>query len=202
LPKYYALFGSQFNDPNELSFILGPTPNGNYTMELHYYYYPPTIVQGVITSVSSLVGGSGYTDGNYENVSLNGGSGSGAIADITVSGGAITVCTIKNGGSYYVTGNILGVDSSDVGGTGGGFSVVVNSVSNSTGTSWLGDNFDSVLLCGALLEAGIFMKSDADVMTTYKARYDEALEKLNRLGTGLERGDAYRDGQAKIKVNP
>ena len=46
------------------------------------------------------------------------------------------------------------------------------------------------------------MKGEADILAVYNAKYNEALAQLNRLGTGLERGDAYRDGQAKIKVNP
>jgi hypothetical protein len=58
------------------------------------------------------------------------------------------------------------------------------------------------LLYGTLLEAYTYLKGEADVMAVYKARYDEAMGQLNRLGTGLERGDSYRDGQAKIKVNP
>lgn len=199
-PAYYALFGPQFTNPNELSFILGPTPDANYTMELHYYYYPPTIVQGVIATTITLVGGSLYTDGFYENVALNGGSGSGVVVDIAVSGGAITSCTIKNGGSYYVAGDVLGVLSSNVGGTGSGFSITVGTVSNTTGTSWLGDNFDSVLLYGSLLEAGTFMKSDPDIMGVYQKRYDENLALLKRLGDGLERRDAYRSGQLRIPV--
>lgn len=119
LPKYYSLFGPTVSSgtiTTELSFILAPTPDDNYSVELHYYYYPQSIV--------------------------------------------------------------------------------------TAGTSWLGDNYDPVLLYGSLLEAYIFMKGEQDVMAFYKAKYDEAVAQLNRLGTGLERGDAYRDGQAKIKVNP
>jgi hypothetical protein len=115
LPKYYALFGAQYTLTNELSFIVGPTPDSGYTVELHYFYYPQSIV--------------------------------------------------------------------------------------TAGTTWLGDNFDSVLLYGSLLEAGTFMKSDPDVMNVYKGRYDEALALLKRLGDGLERGDAYRDGQTKLDTN-
>ena len=115
-PKYYALFGSRLNDPNELSFILGPTPDLAYTAELHYFYYPESIVD--------------------------------------------------------------------------------------QGTSWLGDNYSPVLLYGSLVEAYTYMKGEADLIAGYNAKYNEALSQLNRLGTGLERGDAYRDGQAKIKVNP
>lgn len=70
------------------------------------------------------------------------------------------------------------------------------------GTTWLSLNYSPVLLYGALLEAYVFMKGEQDVMQFYKAKYDEAMAQLNRLGTGLERGDAYRDGQAKIRVNP
>jgi hypothetical protein len=44
LPRYYALFGSRLNDPNELTFILGPSPDANYGAELHYYAYPESIV--------------------------------------------------------------------------------------------------------------------------------------------------------------
>ena len=115
-PRYYALFGSRLNDPNELTFILGPTPDLNYGAELHYFYYPESIV--------------------------------------------------------------------------------------TSGTSWLGDNYSPVLLYGALVEAYTYMKGETDMLLAYNTKYNEAMQQLNRLGTGLERGDAYRDGQAKIKVNP
>lgn len=200
-PAYYALFGPQYTDQNELSFILGPTPDANYTMELHYYYYPPTIVQGVINGVNTLVGGSGYANGFYENIPLSGGSGTNAVADITISGNAVTICRIKNGGSFYTVTDVLGTDQANIGGTGSGFSITVASVSNATGTSWLGDNFDSVLLYGSLLEAGTYMKSDNDIMAVYQKRYDENLALLKRLGDGLERRDAYRSGQLRIPVS-
>jgi len=121
IPKYYALFGptvvtSVITD--ELSFILGPTPDDAYTVELHYYAYPESIT---------------------------------VAAD---------------------------------------------------GRTWLGDNYSPVLLYGTMLEAYVFLKGEVDVMATYKAKYDEALAQLNRLGSGLERGDAYRDGQYKMKVGP
>ena len=116
LPRYYALFGSRLNDPNELTFILGPTPDAAYGAELHYFYYPESIV--------------------------------------------------------------------------------------TAGTSWLGDNYSPALLYGTLVEAYTYMKGETDMLSAYNTKYNEALQQLNRLGTGLERGDAYRDGQAKITVNP
>ena len=106
-PEYYAQF-----DQN--TFILGPTPNANYAVELHYFYYPTSIV--------------------------------------------------------------------------------------TAGTSWLGDNFDSVLLYGALLEAAAFMKSDPDTIAFYKQRYDEAMAELKQLGDGKNRQDAYRSGQVRYPV--
>ena len=121
IPKYYALFGptvvsSVISD--ELSFILGPTPNAAYDVELHYYYYPESIT------------------------------------------------------------------------------VAAN------GRTWLSDNYSPVLLYGTLVEGYTFLKGEQDMIAQYEKKYQEALAQLNRLGTGLERGDAYRDGQAKIKVNP
>lgn len=120
VPKYYALFGPTTTNAvppvitNELSFILGPTPDDAYTVELHYYYYPESIV--------------------------------------------------------------------------------------TANTTWLGDNFDSVLLYGALMEAATFMKSDPDTIANYQKRYDDALMMAKRLGDGMERTDAYRSGQVRYPV--
>jgi hypothetical protein len=202
LPKYYALFGSQYTNTNELSLIVGPTPNANYSVEMHYFYYPVSIVQGAISGLNTPTGGSLYTNGNYSNVPLTGGSGSGATANITVSGQTVTSVTLTNSGNFYVVGDVLSCSNTYIGGSGSSFSVVVNLVNNTTGTSWLGDNYDPVLFYGAMREAMLFMKGEQDLIKYYEDKYTEALMQLNRLGTGLERGDAYRDGQARIPVNP
>jgi len=68
------------------------------------------------------------------------------------------------------------------------------------GTTWLGDNFDSVLLYGSLLEAYTFMKGETDVITVYQARYQEAMSLLKQLGDGKDRRDAYRSGQVRYPV--
>lgn len=114
VPKYYALFGPVTNLDTELSIIVGPMPNAAYGVELHYYYYPESIV----------------------------------TADNT----------------------------------------------------WLGDNFDSALLYGSLVEAYTFMKGEQDLMAVYEGKYKEALALLANLGDGKQRGDAYRDGQIKVKA--
>jgi hypothetical protein len=202
LPKYYALFGSQYSNANELSFLLGPTPNTSYNVELHYFYYPVSIVQGAISGSGTITGGSLYTNGTYNNVTLTGGTGNGVSADIVVSGQAVTSVTIKNSGSFYVIGDQLTCPSSSIGGSGSGFLYTITSIDNVQGTSWLGDNYDPVLLYGSMREAMLFMKGEQDLVKFYEDKYTEALLQLNRLGTGLERGDAYRDGQAKIAVNP
>jgi hypothetical protein len=203
LPKYYALFGSQYGNANELSFIVGPTPDSSYTTELHYFYYPVSIVQGAVASVGTITGGSLYTNGNYSNVPLTGGSGSGATANITVSGQAVTSITLKNSGNFYVVGDVLSCSNTYIGGSGSGFSIPVSIVNNAAGTSWLGDNYDPVLFYGAMREAMLFMKGEPDLIKYYEEKYAEAMSQLNRLGSGLERGDAYRDGQYRIgQVKP
>jgi hypothetical protein len=122
LPQYYAIFGPTTTDAvspvitDELSFILGPTPDSAYSVELHYYYYPESI---------------------------------------TVAG---------------------------------------------DGQTWLGDNYDAALLYGSLVEACTFLKGESDMMARYDAKYQEALGQAKRLGDGLERGDAYRNGQYRQKV--
>jgi hypothetical protein len=198
-PKHYALFGNQINNINEMSLILGPTPDQSYTVEMHYYYYPPTLVQGQITTIGNFFGGTLYTNGVYQNVLLTGGSGVNATADIFIANGTVTSCNLTFGGNFYVIGDILSCSS--LGATGSGFSVTVTGVSNASGTSWLGDNYDPVLFYGAMREAMLFMKGEQDLVGYYEQKYQEALAQLKRLGDGLERGDAYRDGQTKLQVN-
>ena len=150
-PKYYALFGSQYSDVNEMTLMVAPAPDQAYPIEMHYYYYPPTIVQGQINGTNISNAGTLYTNGVYQNVSLTGGSGANATADIVISGGAVTSCNITFGGNFYVVGDVLSCAS--LGNTGSGFTVNVASISNDTGTSWLGDNYDPVLFYGAMREA-------------------------------------------------
>ena len=112
IPKYYAIFGPRSDDLKELSFILGPTPDDDYSVELHYFYYPESIV--------------------------------------------------------------------------------------TAGTTWLGDNFDSVLLWGSIVEAYLFLKGEPDLVATYQKRYDDAMALLMNLGNGKDRSDAYRSGQYRV----
>jgi hypothetical protein len=114
-PKHYAIFGPLSSNVNELSFILGPTPDAAYSIELHYYYYPPSI--------------------------------------------------------------------------------------STAGTSWLGDNFDSALLNGALIEAIRFMKGEPDIIANYEKLYLLSIQLLKQLGDGKQRQDAYRSGQYRQPVS-
>jgi len=90
--------------------------------------------------------------------------------------------------------------NTSIGGTGAGFSAPVATVLNATGQTWLGDNFDSVLLYGSLVEAYTYMKGEADIMAFYNTKYQEALALAKRLGDGMERQDAYRSGQYRQAV--
>lgn len=113
-PKYYAVFGPRSDLATELSFIVGPTPDAAYSAELHYYYYPESIV--------------------------------------------------------------------------------------TAGTTWLGDNFDSALLNGTLVEAIRFMKGEQDMVKLYQDMYVQAIALLKNLGDGKLRQDAYRSGQVRTQV--
>jgi len=200
-PTHYALFGSQYSNINEMSLILGPTPDANYGVEMHYFYYPPTIVQGQIDTFGLLVSGAGYVAGTYSEVALTGGNGSGATATITVnSSGVVSNVALKNAGQFYAIGDILSAPNTSLGNSGSGFSIPVNTVTNASGTSWLGDNFDPVLLYGSLREAMLFQKQEPDMIKNVDDKFIEAMQQLKRLCDGLERGDAYRDGQTKLKV--
>jgi len=113
-PKYYALFGPDSSNLTELTFILGPTPDAGLTVELHYFYYPESIV--------------------------------------------------------------------------------------TANTSWLGDNFDSVLFNAVMVEAARFMKQEQDIVGSMDKEYMQSLMLLKNLGDGKQRQDAYRSGQVRTKV--
>jgi hypothetical protein len=200
LPKHYAIFGPNSAYTNELSFIVGPTPDLSYAVELHFYYLPESIVQAAINQVTITNAGSGYSNGAYFNVPLNGGSGSTATADIVVSGGVITSVTMSNRGCQYSAGNTLAVSNANVGGTGSGFVLTVNSVFNSSGITWLGDNFETALFNGTMVEAIRYMKGDPDIVQFYQQQFTQSLALLKNLGDGKQRMDAYRDGQVRNPV--
>ena len=200
VPRHYAIFGPRSDIESELSFIVGPTPDAAYYVELHYYYYPESIVQSAIATLGAITAGSSYTNGTYFNVPLTGGSGSGATAKIVVSGGVVTAVTLQNPGVYYAVGNTLSCANTSIGGTGSGFSIPVSTVSNANGITWLGDNFDAALLNGTIVEAGRFLKAEPDQLAAYNDMYGQSLLLLKNLGDGKQRMDAYRDGQVRNPV--
>ena len=194
-PKHYAIFGPQSSNESYLTFIIGPTPNMAYTAELHYYYYPTSIIQAAIAAVTFTVG-SGYTNGTYYNVALTGGTGNSATATIVVSGGVVTAVTIVSRGCYYVVGDALTASI-----TGGTVAITVATINNQYGETWLGDNFDSALLNGTLVEAITYTKGEDSMLKLYSDRYAQAIALLKNLGDGKLRMDAYRDGQVRIAVS-
>ena len=194
-PKHYAIFGPQSSNESYLTFIIGPTPNMAYTAELHYYYYPTSIIQAAIATVTFTVG-SGYTNGTYYNVALTGGTGNSATATIVVSGGVVTAVTIVSRGCYYVVGDALTASI-----TGGTVAITIATINNQYGETWLGDNFDSALLNGTLVEAITYTKGEDSMLKLYSDRYAQAIALLKNLGDGKLRMDAYRDGQVRIAVS-
>ena len=193
-PKHYAIFGPQSSNESYLTFIIGPTPNMAYTAELHYYYYPTSIIQAAIATVTFTVG-SGYTNGTYYNVALTGGTGNSATATIVVSGGVVTAVTIVSRGCYYVVGDALTASI-----TGGTVAITVATINNQYGETWLGDNFDSALLNGTLIEAITYVKGEDSMLKLYQDRYTQSITLLKNLGDGKLRMDAYRDGQVRTQV--
>lgn len=199
-PKHYAIFGPQSNNVNELSFMVGPTPDAGYGAELHYYYYPESIIQGALKTLGTVSGGSGYVNGTYFNVPLTGGTGNSATANIVVTSNAVSSVVINNPGCKYVVGDTLSALATDIGGTGASFTVPVTVITGETGTTWLGDNFDSALLYGTMCEALTYMKGEVDMIKDYQERYVQAIALLKNLGDGKQRADAYRDGQVRVSV--
>jgi len=204
-PRHYAIFGPSSVTPTELVFILGPTPDLAYNVELHYYYYPVSIVQRAIASVEITNPGYYYVNGLYMDIPLTnvvsdaGISGEAARATITVTNNEISNVVITNPGCYYAVNALLTADNATLGG-GTDFELRVLTVNNAQGTSWLGDNFDSVLLNATIYECSMFLKQEQDSVALAKDRYVQSIALLKNLGDGKQRMDAYRDGQIRVPV--
>jgi hypothetical protein len=195
-PKHYAIFGPQSSNESYLTFIIGPTPSIAYSAELHYYYYPTSIIQAAIGSLTIGNAGSGYTNGTYYNVALTGGTGNSATANIIVSGGVVTSVNLIGRGCYYAIGDQLSASFA----TGSGFYATVGTINNQYGETWVGDNFDSALLNGTLIEAITYVKGEDSMLKLYQDRYTQSITLLKNLGDGKLRMDAYRDGQVRTQV--
>lgn len=200
-PRHYAIFGPDSSSMNELTFLLGPTPDLAYNVELHYYYYPTSIVQSAIASVEIINAGFDYSNGVYFNIPLTGGSGSAARATVTITNNEVSSVTITNPGCYFAVNEVLTTPNTNLGGSGADFELNILTIDNETGTSWLGDNFDSALMNATIYEASIFLKQEADLLTAAKDRYVQSIALLKNLGDGKQRMDAYRDGQVRVQVS-
>jgi hypothetical protein len=108
--------------------------------------------------------------------------------------------SIRDGGSFYIVGDVLTASTANLGNSGSGFSVPVTNINNSTGVSWLGDNFETVLLYGSLREAVVYQKGEQDMVNYYEQKYQESLALLRDLGDGKDRRSAYRDGQLRLPI--
>lgn len=199
LPLYYAVYGAQTTNQFQMTFLLGPTPDQVYNMELNYNYYPTSIIQAAIATLGSWSTTGTYTNGTYYNTPLTGGTGTGATATIVVSGGSVTNVTLVDSGTGYVVGDALTATLPFITGT-PTWTVAVASINNPTGETWLGDNFDTALLNYCLMEAITYTKGEQDLVALYQKRADDALALLKQLGDAKEKGDSYRDVPPKYKV--
>jgi hypothetical protein len=198
VPKYYAVFGMDSSTNTSITLMVAPAPAAAQNIEIHYYSYPTSIIQGPIITLSFTTTGDGYVDGIYYNVPLLNGTGSSAtLSQVAVAGGVVQSVTLGASGSDYIIGDTLSISNSYLGGTGSGATFTVSSTN---GTTWLSYNFDSVLLYGSLVEAYTYMKGEPDMVALYDSKYKEALALAKRLGDGLERQDAYRSGQFRQAV--
>lgn len=143
------------------------------TATLTYLKAPTTTkwnrtLNGTISTLNTLVGGTSYVNGTYTNVALTGGSGNSAFATIVVAGGAVTGVTITNGGFVYKTSDTLSASNANLGGAGTGFSIRVATIKNarevytptgSTDPQWADFDLDEIIYM-ALSDMGIFFKDN------------------------------------------
>jgi len=173
VPKYYAIF-----DVN--NFILSPTPNANFDVELHYYYRPTSLTKSKVTLTVNNVTGT-FSSGE----TITGGT----------SGESTTINSVTSATEFVITlptGDFT-VGETVTGGTSGATGLVVSTSADTTLT-WLSENAPNALLYGSIIEAYVFMKGEPDIMSMYNERFVESLVRLKDLGEARENDDANRQG--------
>tara|TARA_R100000995_G_C3481122_1_gene123966 strand:- start:36 stop:890 length:855 start_codon:yes stop_codon:yes gene_type:complete len=173
VPKYYARFDVD-------NFILAPTPNSNYTCELHYYYKPTSLAD------STIVLTVGQTSSFAVNETITGAA-SGATATISSKDDSTNKLTIIVPTTDFTVGETV---------TGGttSHSSAISAISSDTTTTWLSKNSINAMLYGSLVEAYIFMKGEPDVIKMYSDRFMEEVSRLKDFAESRENADAYRQG--------
>jgi len=172
-PKYYGRFDID-------NFIISPTPDSNYTCEIHYYYRPTSLADSTI----DLTVGSANSFAVDETIT---GSSSGATATIDSKNDSTNKLTIIVPTTAFTNGETV------TGGTTSASSSI-SAISSDTTTTWLSKNAINAMLYGSLVEAYIFMKGEADVIQMYEKRFMEEISRLKDFGESRENTDAYRQG--------
>ena len=173
IPKYYAAY-----DVN--NFIIAPTPNANFSTEIHYYYRPVSLADSKFSLTVSNVSG---TFVNNETIT------GGASAEST------TINSITSATEFVIiipTGTFT-VGETVTGGTSGATGVVVSTSADTTLT-WVSENAPNAILYGSLFEAYTYMKGEKDLLDLYNGRFSEALGRIKDLAEARENADAYRQG--------
>tara|TARA_R100001129_G_scaffold114972_1_gene79433 strand:- start:856 stop:1710 length:855 start_codon:yes stop_codon:yes gene_type:complete len=173
VPKYYAIY-----DIN--NFILSPTPNANFDVELHYYYRPISLTKSKVTLTVNNVTGT-FSSGE----TITGGTSGESTTINSLTSATELVITLPTGD--FTVGETV------TGGTSGATGIVVSTSADTTLT-WLSENAPNALLYGSIIEAYVFMKGEPDIMSMYNERFVESLVRLKDLGEARENDDANRQG--------
>ena len=173
-PRYYG----QFDVDN---FIISPTPDSGYTVELHYFYRPTSLTQSTFTLTMTSVSGTFTTSDEAA------GSTSLQSAVVKTVPSSTTLQVVIPAGDFTVGETITGSSSGATG--------VLSAVSADATESWISQNAEVALLYGALMEAYVFMKGEQDLQVLYEKRFGEAIMGLKMLGESREVTDEYRTGQ-------
>ena len=172
-PRYYG----QFDVDN---FIISPTPDSGYTVELHYFYRPTSLTKSTFTLTMTSVSGTFTTSDTVT------GSTSLQSAVVKVVPSSTTLQVVVPAGDFTVGETITGSSSGATG--------VLSAVSADATESWISQNAEVALLYGALMEAYVFMKGEQDLQVLYEKRFGEAIMGLKMLGESREVTDEYRTG--------
>jgi hypothetical protein len=176
VPKYYAQFDVDH-------FLIAPTPDSGYTVNLSYFYRPTSLTQSLFQLTLTSVTGTFTTSDT-----ITGGTSSETATVSEVNSSTLLTTTIPSGD--FTVGETITGSSSGATGT-------LASIGADATESWISENGELTLLYGSLIECYIYMKGEQDVMTMYNSRFAEALARLKNLGEAKEVTDEYLSGSVR-----